>query len=237
MIETSPFRQTARLRRYRRPLTAAERKKLTATIEDCQRRLKSEHLGRKLVRDLRLAMVLAVASCLFFWWVWHWIAGCVAGVLSVVIFIASIPEEIRRQKMFRESWEHLLKENAICLETGEIEVIRCQPLAYVKFDEYEDEGVHYVFDVGEDTLLFLGGQNWYPSRRFPNADFEISNNPDVLLVTTGKKIAPQRVIPAEEAQRIIKYHAVIFPFQGHLDTVEKDLQAFYQLPDFTRYFV
>jgi hypothetical protein len=62
--------------------------------------------------------------------------------------------------------ESALRRNQAC-------VIRIQSEAMVEFEEEEDEGACYAFQLNEHRVIFVSGQDFYPSARFPNSDFSL----------------------------------------------------------------
>ena len=59
------------------------------------------------------------------------------------------------------------------LTLGEACVMRIQSDAMVEFDEEEDEGACYAFQLDNRQIVFVSGQDFYPSARFPNTDFSL----------------------------------------------------------------
>lgn len=103
--------------------------------------------------------------------------------------------------------------------------------AYAEFEEVEDEGACYAFDLGDGRMVFLAGQQFYPSARFPSLDFSVvypldedGRSADMWLEKRGRATEPDRVIPAavkwELADRIPEPLKVVW---GSLVTVEEDL--------------
>ncbi len=79
--------------------------------------------------------------------------------------------------------------------------IQVKTTEYYELTEEEDEGIYYLFQVQPNKILSFGGQHFYPSKKFPNSDFEIvegktSNGQIVLLETYchGDKIKPIKKI-------------------------------------------
>ncbi|MCD0490053.1 hypothetical protein LPB86_17565 [Pedobacter sp. MC2016-14] len=75
--------------------------------------------------------------------------------------------------------------------------IRVVAESYIELPEYEDEGVHYLFQLPGNQILSIGGQNFHQSDTFPSTDFETAfcnglNNEVVLLKTYiyGVKLQP-----------------------------------------------
>lgn len=74
---------------------------------------------------------------------------------------------------------------------------------YVELEEFEDEGACWAFDLGKGRVLFLAGQEYYPSARFPSLDFSIvealderGRVADGWIEKRGPAAEPERVIPA-----------------------------------------
>ena len=105
--------------------------------------------------------------------------------------------------------------------------------AYAEFEEVEDEGACYAFDLGDGRLVFLSGQQFYPSARFPSLDFSVvfpldedGRSADMWIEKRGPAVGPDRVIPGavkwELAGRLPESLEMV---QGRLDAVEESLQA------------
>ena len=54
---------------------------------------------------------------------------------------------------------------------------------YIAIPEHEDEGDHFLFQLPDNKILYVGGQEFYTSDTFPNNDFEI-----VIATDPKKKI-------------------------------------------------
>ncbi len=73
----------------------------------------------------------------------------------------------------------------------------------VEIEEVEDEGARYAFQVNNEEIVFISGQDYYPSAQFPNSDFcviELLDGEGKILEEViskkGKKLKPVRTIPA-----------------------------------------
>jgi hypothetical protein len=76
---------------------------------------------------------------------------------------------------------------------------------YIELLEVEDEGVYYFFQLPDNKILFFGGQDFYPTKKFPNDNFEIAicygkKNEIVLLeiYNYGKKMLPKFQIAGDK---------------------------------------
>jgi hypothetical protein len=104
--------------------------------------------------------------------------------------------------------------------------IRLQATRVVEFEEEEDEGACYAFDHDGDTTVFIVGQEFYEDDDFPNTDFsmieilgERGQPIEVLLRKHGRKLLPERVVPAAVKNRLdLPPHLTIAP--NSLDEIE-----------------
>lgn len=84
------------------------------------------------------------------------------------------------------------------------EVSRIEAVGYAEFEEVADEGACWAFDLGDGRVVFLVGQQFYPSARFPSLDFSVvyplaedGASADMWIEKRGDVVSPDRVIPAE----------------------------------------
>jgi len=146
-------------------------------------------------------------------------------------FIGRLFDLFTDAKQFRAIRLSTIEFNKAVLEAARVQVLRCTPLAVVQIDPYEDEGTHYFFDVGENILLFLGGQDFDPTRAFPNSEFEIVRQiggPLIGLYGRGQKLRPVRKIPGSVAKSLPVYAGACFTFPGKLISAETDYQTYSQ---------
>jgi len=69
---------------------------------------------------------------------------------------------------------------------------------FIEIPEHEDEGDYYLFQLADNKILYIGGQEFYQSKSFPNNNFEIvmakdPQNKIILLERNdlGEKINPK----------------------------------------------
>ncbi len=103
---------------------------------------------------------------------------------------------------------------------------------YIELSEVEDEGVNYLFQISDNKILSLGGQDFYPSKNFPSDHFEIAicygQKGAVVLLETynfGKKLNPKRKITGQQKWDLIGNPNYPNPdnftiIDGHLDNIE-----------------
>jgi hypothetical protein len=92
----------------------------------------------------------------------------------------------------------------------------------VEFEEEEDEGACYAFQLNNPWIVFVSGQDFYPSARFPNTDFSlvsIYGEHEVLVESFvekhGNKLKPVRMISSEQKSKM--------KIPSHLQTIQGDL--------------
>lgn len=216
-------RQTLEPRR--RPLTAAERRLLCCKIR--QYRVRPGELERRVgliaagtTGVLWLLTLLASDAP----WLWVTIAWLGLGALLYVWVLRDLRRETQHLPIIVSSMESALRRD-------EAESFDLVAQAYAEFEEMEDEGACYAFDMGDGRLVFLTGQQFYPSARFPSLDFSVvypldenGESADMWVAKRGQGTEPARIVPAsvkwDLADRIPQPLEVV---KGSLDTVEESL--------------
>jgi len=97
----------------------------------------------------------------------------------------------------------------------------------VEFEEIEDEGACYAFQLPDDEIVFVTGQEFYPDPRFPNSDFSLvhvfdrtGNLVEMFTDKAGHKIEPIRRVPAQMKKTLsIPDHLEIV--HGRLENVDE----------------
>jgi hypothetical protein len=115
------------------------------------------------------------------------------------------------------------------LRRGEADVYGIRASAFVEFEEVEDEGAAYAFDLGAGKLVFLHGQEFYSASGFPSLDFSLiypldeeDRAVDMIIEKRGPRAAPTRIIPAG-TKRGLDLPESLSVLRGSLDEVEKIL--------------
>lgn len=108
-------------------------------------------------------------------------------------------------------------------ERNVAEVVHIQSVKMVEFDEINDEGACYAFQIGDDKIVFVVGQEFYRSSKFPNTDFELvhiydraRNLVEMLVFNHGVRLKPARKISAEQKVKL--------NLPDHLDTYTGNLE-------------
>ena len=108
-------------------------------------------------------------------------------------------------------------ESALRRKEADVFVIRSR--SYVEFEEIEDEGACYAFELDDERVVFISGQEFYPEAKFPSLDFSLvyvldekGQTVDMLIEKRGPRVAPSRVISAEAKERLdIPEHLATLP--------------------------
>lgn len=112
---------------------------------------------------------------------------------------------------FRRLLRCKVRRHHVCRD--EVESFDIVADAYAEFEEVEDEGACYAFDLADGGIVFLTGQQFYPSARFPSLDFSVAYpldengaSADMWIEKRGPASEPDRVVSAavkrELAERI-----------------------------------
>lgn len=146
-------------------------------------------------------------------------------VIYMLIGVWSFMETYLKQKKRRKNIDFVF-------ETNKVKTIKVITIDYIELSEVEDEGVNYLFQISENKILSLGGQDFYPTKNFPSDNFEIAvckgEKGEVVLLETynyGKKIQPKRKITGQQKWDLIG--SVNFPdpdkfaiIDGKLENIE-----------------
>lgn len=146
-------------------------------------------------------------------------------MIYILIGVWSFMETYLKQKKRRKNIDFVF-------ETNKVKTIKVVTIDYIELSEVEDEGVNYLFQISENKILSLGGQDFYPTKNFPSDNFEIAvcndEKGEVVLLETynyGKKIQPKRKITGQQKWDLIG--SVNFPdpdkfaiIDGQLENIE-----------------
>lgn len=201
-----------------RPLNAKERRVL-------ERGVVREKKLRQAIKRRSWTVPLAMFGTLWALTVWaepsRWqIASVVWLVIGVGMSFWVFPSLKKEADTRVDRYESALGRNEafVCkITTGEM----------VQFEEIDDEGACYAFQLEGEGIVFLNSQELYPSARFPNDDFEIVQIFDEkgtvveeVVEKFGTKLKPARMISAavKKSLRIPGHLEVI---NGRLDNLEE----------------
>ena len=105
------------------------------------------------------------------------------------------------------------------LRRNEADVYDIRSRSYVEFEEIEDEGACYAFELEDGRIAFISGQEFYPEAKFPSLDFSLvyvldekGQTVDMLIEKRGAKFPPARVVSAKTKGRLdIPEHLATLP--------------------------
>ena len=209
----------------RRPLTESQRRLL-------QSRIRGFRASGRRARAASVPIVCGVIGVLWLLTIWasdapwpivtaFWIV--VGG--SIALWVRrDLGKDERRLGDMAAGLESALNANA-----ADVYDIRARSFAL--FEEIEDEGACYAFELEGNRLVFVTGQEFYESARFPSLDFslvyvvdEAGRTVDMVVEKRGGTAAPARTIPSTLKARIeLPEHLEVR--SGTLDTLEAVLAA------------
>jgi hypothetical protein len=112
-------------------------------------------------------------------------------------------------------------QSALTANAADVYDVRAR--AFVEFEEKEDEGACYGFEIDGPRLVFVSGQEFYPGARFPSLDFslvyvvdEAGRTVDMLIDKRGARAKPAYTIPAA---RHVERPAHLEVREGTIDTL------------------
>lgn len=95
------------------------------------------------------------------------------------------------------------------VQRGEADVYDFRCRAFVEFDELEDEGACYAFQLDDERVAFLCGQEFYPRARFPSHDFSLvypidenGDAVDMYIEKRGPRASPARRLRSADRERL-----------------------------------
>jgi len=200
-----------------RPISEIERRLLTAELQRIERRLRS--FPR---RAVSASFVLCGVFCAL-----TVLATkeheLVAIVFWIVLFLLISGWVCFSQRPKYSAELHRLED---ALSRNEVRETRIQSDAFVELEEIEDEGACFAFQLGGNQIVFVSGQDYYPSARFPNNDFSVIRVFDSsrtlvheFIEKRGSKLKARRSIPAETKSQL-KVPEHLQMIVGHVDELE-----------------
>ena len=184
------------LESHRRPLTESERRTIRAKISSLRGR------GRR-ARTRWIPIGIGVIAVL---WLWTLLASD-AQWMVVTAFWAFIGGAIalwvrRDMRAHANQFDHIATGLQSALAANAADVYDVRARAFAEFEEIEDEGACFVFEIEGPRLAFVTGQEFYPGARFPSLDFslvyvrdEAGRTVDMLIDKRGVRAAPTLIIP------------------------------------------
>lgn len=181
----------------RRPLKENERRLIRARIRSLAAR------GR---RASRLSLPVA-AGLILVLWLWTILASDSAWFIITAFWLivgAGITLWVRRDmRKHAAQFEGTARGLESALKHNAADVYNVRARSFAELEEIEDEGACYAFELDGNRLVFITGQEFYESARFPSLDFslvyvldEAGQAVDMLIEKRGAKAEPVKKIPA-----------------------------------------
>ena len=207
----------------RRPLTAPERRFLTTRIRSLTTRQR---------RASKAAIPIA-AGIVFVLWLWTMLASDApwSVVTGFWVVVGAGLAVWARRDMARDgsSFGHMARNLESALRRDSADVYDVRARAFVEFEEIEDEGACYAFDLGDGRIVFVSGQDFYDAAKFPSLDFslvyvldEAGRTVDMLIDKRGDKAPPVRTVPAP-VKRTLQMPGHLEVRSGSVGSVEEIL--------------
>jgi hypothetical protein len=187
----------ATLDAVRRPLTDNQRRLIRAKARSLT------NTGRR-ASAISLPITAGVISLL---WLWTILASDAPRLVVTVFWVvigAGITLWVRRDmRTHAGQLQGMAQGLESALRRNEADVYDIRGSAHAVFEEIEDEGACYAFELEGGRLVFVAGQEFYESARFPSLDFSLvypldeQGQPvEMFIEKRGGKTAPARTIPA-----------------------------------------
>lgn len=206
-----------------RPLTPAEARLLDAKVRDLRARgassPKTVLIGVAGVGILWLVTLLASDA--------PWLAITTFWLVAGAVIVLWVRRDARRDTAHLAVWAERL-ESALRADRAEVYDIRGRRFA--ELEEFEDEGACYAFEIADDRVVFVTGQEFYPGARFPSLDFSLvypldeqGSQVDLWIEKRGERAEPAVVVPARVKWELeIPEHLTVVG--GRLDRLEETLR-------------
>ena len=90
----------------------------------------------------------------------------VAGLVLALWVARDAKKDAAQLQSMAQRLRSALKKNAA-------DVYDVQAKSFAEFEEIEDEGACYAFELEDGRALFISGQEFYPGAKFPSLDFSL----------------------------------------------------------------
>lgn len=201
-----------------RPLSEIERRILTADLKRSERRLRS--FSKRLI-----SAGIIICGTL---WALTMVATNGRGWLPATAFWLGLAVVMYVWNYFSEKPKYtaVVRRFEDALRRNEVHEIRIQSNAFAELEEIEDEGACFAFQLDDHRIVFVSGQDYYPSARFPNSDFSVIRVFDSqkslvqeFVEKRGSKLKSKRRISAKAKSKLeVPEHLQVI--EGDLDELE-----------------
>jgi len=207
----------------RRPLTEKERRLIRAKIGSLTAR------GRR----ASAASLPTAGGAILVLWLLTSLASDTAWYIITAFWLivgAGIALWVRRDmRKHGGQLEQIARGLESALRRNAADVYAVRARSFAELEEIEDEGACYAFELDGNRLVFITGQGFYKSARFPSLDFSLVNlldeagqTVDTLIEKRGTRAAPARRISAEIKRKLnVPEHLEVRT--GTVDSLEDSL--------------
>ena len=207
----------------RRPLTATEKRLIRGKIRS---------LTARAGRASKVSLPIAGGVVLILWALTllasdaSWLIVTAFWLVVGVVIAAWSHREMRAHGDHFRRMAHDL-ESALRRNAADVHDIHAR--AFAVFEEIEDEGACYAFELDGERLVFISGQEFYEGVKFPSLDYSLvyvlnerGESVDMFIEKRGAKSAPARTIPAAVKAAVdLPEHLEVRP--GRIDNLEATL--------------
>ncbi len=177
-----------------RPLSNKEIQALKRRLADKKKHYRADLLG--------IAASMILGWSIFFVLKFDSIAKDILAIIILVLLLIAVLYIATYQitKRFRAHSTQLKS----ALEFNTAQETRVTSTDVINFEEIEDEGACYAFQQEHNNILFVCGQNFYPTGSFPSDDFSLisicdadGDLVDLKIINHGVRLEPIRTVSAE----------------------------------------
>lgn len=150
-------------------------------------------------------------------------------IIAIVVIYIGIGVWVISREYFKQTREQ--KSIVYLKEKNLVTSVEIISNTFYELREQEDEGVHYLFQLDHNKVFSFGGQEFYPTKRFPSNKFEVVEgrglNNEILFVKTfiyGSKIKPARIITGQEKWDLLRKSS--YPDPSKLTLVEGRIEDY-----------
>jgi hypothetical protein len=151
---------------------------------------------------------LPIAGGLFLGlWLWTVVASDAPWILITAFWLfvgGGITFWVRREMgTDARHFEGMVRSLESALRRNAADSYDIRATSFAVLEEIEDEGACYAFELDDHRLVFIRGQEFYESAKFPSLDFSLvyildehGDRVDMFIDKRGAKAKPARTIPA-----------------------------------------
>ena len=201
---------------YVRPLSESEKRFMKVECSRLKNQASMELGPKSILISLFVGLLAGALFGLSANYPWYW--GAVLG--SIAGFLLKLFAGFDYYKNFRK-----FKQNSE--EATEVNVREIKAERLIEFQEFEDLGVMYCFEVEPNKFFILNGQDYYETPRFPCLNFEIIEIQGLLYTIRpkSKKHKPDRSLPETVARDLGFYENEVL-IEGTFENIEENLKGY-----------